>query len=98
MGVVFKAKGKGYSSVIETLVGMSLSGKISAIKVVSLSETPGLGMRVTENSFCGQFDNRDALDLSQVQAISGATISSRAVIDSVSAKAGEIQGLMKNEK
>jgi len=98
MGVVFKAKGKGYSSVIETLAGMSLDGKINAGKVVSLNETPGLGMRVTEKSFCGRFNNRDALDLSQVQAISGATISSRAVIDSVSGRAREIQGLIKNEK
>ena len=98
IGFVFKASGKGYSSVIETLAGISLDEKISAIKVVSLSETPGLGMRVTENSFTSQFNNQDALSLSGVQAISGATISSSAVMDSVIKKAQEIKELIKNEK
>jgi len=98
IGFVFKASGKGYSSVIETLVGIFLDDRISAVKVISLNETPGLGMRVTENSFTGQFSNRDALDLSGVQAISGATISSRAVMDSIVKKAQEIRELTKNEK
>ncbi|MDD5281244.1 MAG: FMN-binding protein [Candidatus Omnitrophica bacterium] len=98
IGFVFKASGKGYSSVIETLVGIFLDDRISAVKVISLNETPGLGMRVTENSFTGQFSNRDALDLSGVQAISGATISSRAVMDSIVKKTQEIRELTKNEK
>jgi electron transport complex protein RnfG len=98
IGFVFKASGKGYSSVIETLAGIFPDGKISAIKVISLNETPGLGMRITENNFTSQFNNQDALSLSAVQAISGATISSRAVIDSVEKKAQGLQELIKNEK
>ena len=98
IGFIFKASGKGYSSVIETLAGIFPDGKISAIKVISLNETPGLGMRVTENNFTGQFNNQDAFNLSGVQAISGATISSRAVMDSVVKKAQEIKELIKNEK
>jgi electron transport complex protein RnfG len=98
IGFVFKASGKGYSSVIETLAGIFLDGKISAIKVISLNETPGLGMRVTEDSFTSQFNSQDALNLSGVQAIAGATISSRAVMDSVVKKAQELQELIKNEK
>lgn len=94
LGVAFKASGKGYSSVIETLVGMDTGGKIIAIKVLSQNETPGLGMRVTEDNFTGQFDNKDTRELSKVQAITGATISSRAVIDSVVKKAQEIQSLI----
>jgi electron transport complex protein RnfG len=98
IGFVFKASGKGYSSVIETLAGMFIDGRISAVKVISLNETPGLGMRVTEDSFTRQFNNQDALSLSGVQAISGATISSRAVMDSVVKKAQELKELIKNEK
>jgi len=98
IGFVFKASGKGYSSVIETLTGIFLDGKISAIKVISLNETPGLGMRVAENSFTRQFNSQDVLNLSGVQAIAGATISSRAVMDSVVKKAQELQELIKNEK
>jgi len=55
IGFVFKTSGKGYSGVIETLAGMFPDGKISAIKIVSSNETPGLGMRVAENSFTSQF-------------------------------------------
>ncbi len=96
IGFVFKASGKGYSSVIQTLAGMDLQGKICAIKVVSQNETPGLGMRITENKFTGQFKNQDSLNLPDVQAITGATISSRAVMSSVIKKAQEIKELIKN--
>ncbi|MDD5464855.1 MAG: FMN-binding protein [Candidatus Omnitrophica bacterium] len=98
IGFVFKASGKGYSSMVETLVGVFLDDKISAIKVISQNETPGLGVRITENKFTGQFSNRNSLDLSGVQVIAGATISSRAIINSVMKKAREIKELIKNEK
>ena len=98
IGFVFKASGKGYSSVIETLAGIFLDGKISAIKVISLNETPGLGMRVTEDKFTAQFNHQNSLDLSSVEAITGATISSRAVMNSVMKKAQEIKELIKNDK
>ncbi|MDD5477502.1 MAG: FMN-binding protein [Candidatus Omnitrophica bacterium] len=98
IGFVFKASGKGYSSVVETLAGIFLDDKISAIKVISQNETPGLGVRVTENKFTGQFNNRNSLDLSGVQAITGATVSSRAIMDSVMKKAREIKELIKNER
>lgn len=98
VGFVFKASGKGYSSVIQTLAGMNLQGTISAVKVISQNETPGLGMRVTENKFTDQFKNQDSLSLSGVQAITGATISSRAVMNSVIKKAQEIKELIKHGK
>jgi len=98
LGFIFKAGGKGYSSVIQTLVGIFPDGKISAIKVISQNETPGLGMRVTEKKFTGQFSGQDSLSLSGVQAITGATISSRAVMDSVKKKSAEVMELIKNEK
>ena len=96
VGVAFKAVGKGYSSVIETLVGMLKDGKINAIKILSQNETPGLGSRIAEPGFTSQFKGID--DLSGVHAITGATISSRAVIASVDKKALEVRGLIKNEK
>lgn len=93
-GVAFKVSSKGYSSTIEAMVGMLKDGTISAVKILSQNETPGLGTQVAEEKFIGQFKNR--LDLSTVQAITGATISSKAVINSVEKKAKEIQGLIKN--
>ncbi len=98
IGFVFKASGKGYSSIIETLVGIFLDDQISAIKVISQTETPGLGVRVTEKKFTGQFSNHNCLDLSGVQAITGATVSSRAIMNSIMKKAQAIKELIKNER
>ncbi|MDD4955210.1 MAG: RnfABCDGE type electron transport complex subunit G [Candidatus Omnitrophica bacterium] len=94
-GFIFKAKAKGYSSEIETLAGLSLQKKITAIKVISQNETPGLGTRVTDETFSQQFTGKSAGDISQVSAISGATISSRAVIKSVEEKLKELQKILK---
>ena len=117
IGTAFKTNRKGYSSVIETIAGMDLEGKITAIKIINQNETPGLGTRVTEinNSigildffagkrqdttikpwFQAQFSGRTVPDLDGVQAITGATISSRAVIESVKTKAKEIEELLRN--
>jgi electron transport complex protein RnfG len=97
VGAVFKASGKGYSSTIETMAGMTPDHAITAIKVISLNETPGLGSRVAETDFLKQFAGQDVSGLAGMQAITGATISSRAVIDSVAAKAREIKELIRHE-
>jgi electron transport complex protein RnfG len=49
-GYTFTAYGKGYSSTIETIVGMVPDGSISGIKIVDQKETPGLGAKVQEVS------------------------------------------------
>ena len=98
IGFAFKASGKGYSSTIETMVGMKNDGTITTIKILSQNETPGLGAQVTKPSFSKQFNHKNLQGLSEVQAITGATISSKAVIDSVKKKAEEVKALIKNEK
>jgi electron transport complex protein RnfG len=98
IGVVFKAVQKGYSSVIETMAGMKKDGTLTAIKVLSNNETPGAGSKVSEPVFTGQFRNKSISKLDSVEAVTGATISSRAVIDSVKNKAEEIMPLIKGEK
>jgi electron transport complex protein RnfG len=98
IGVAFKVSAKGYSSTIETMVGMTKDGKITAIKILSQNETPGLGARISEPGFTGQFSHKNISALDQVEAITGATFSSQAVIDTVKKKAQEINDLIKNEK
>lgn len=98
LGAAFRASGKGYSSTIETMVGMLKDGTIKAIKILSQNETPGLGARVAEDSFTSRFSNRGMQNLNEVEAITGATISSRAVIDSVKKKAEEIKAMVDSEK
>jgi len=48
VGYSFKAFGKGYSSTIETIVGVDTSGRICEIEITSQQETPGLGAKVVE--------------------------------------------------
>lgn len=113
VGYSFKAFGKGYSSTIETIVGVDTRGMIHEIEITSQKETPGLGAKVVEVAsqntlwdvlggnavdesdvepwFEVQFDGGAAEGLVVVKsssqdgilAITGATISSDAVNNSV---------------
>ncbi len=95
-GYAFVAKKSGYSSVIETMVGVDTTGKIIGLKVMEQKETPGLGTKIEEIRygedspwFQVQFLNRYADELAvkqdngPIESITGATISSRAVTNSI---------------
>ena len=90
---VFIAKAHGYSSDIRTVVAIDSNAKIIAVKILEHQETPGIGSRIEENEFLNQFKNKDVDE--QFDTITGATISSHAVIDSVKKKAQEV---LKNER
>lgn len=84
---------KGYAGPIEIVVGITGEGAVRAIRILNQSETPGLGAKAPLPSFSGQFDDKQAEKLTvvkappsapdQIQAISGATITSTAVTDGV---------------
>lgn len=92
LGYIIKADSQGYSSVITMLVGFDPKGEIKGIEILSQTETPGLGAKISEVLsgeskpwFLTQFKGKQVkdLDLKNIQAITGATISSRAVLDGV---------------
>lgn len=84
---------KGYAGPIELVVGITSDGTVRAIRILNQSETPGLGAKAPLPPFSGQFDNKKIEKLTvvkappsapdQIQAISGATITSSAVTDGV---------------
>ena len=86
---------KGYGGPVEIVVGLTREGSVRAIQILSQSETPGLGAKAAEPFFFGQFENRERLPLrvvkqtpsapDEIQAISGATITSSAVVAGVNA-------------
>lgn len=87
LGYVFTASKRGYSSDIVTMVGMDTNGIITHIKILSQDETPGLGAKIVEGTFQQQFSGKEASNLDhRVDAISGATITSKAVIGSIQEK------------
>jgi H+/Na+-translocating ferredoxin:NAD+ oxidoreductase subunit G len=83
--------GKGYSSFIQMLVSLDTDLKISEVKVLSMNETPGLGDQVLEKSFLDQFKGKPISQIvlikgetkENIQAITGATISSRGVTNGI---------------
>lgn len=95
-GYAFLTKENGYSSEIETMVGVDTTGKIVGIKILHQLETPGLGTKIEEirhgenySYFQAQFIDRVAEQLAvdkdggEIVSITGATISSRAVTNSI---------------
>lgn len=85
----------GYKDGIKFVYGYSLDGSIHGIEFLALSETAGLGMKAAEPDFLNQFLNKKVTAFSvsktgatsedQVDAISGATITSKAVAYAINA-------------
>ena len=90
IGYAFKVIGSGYGGNIEMLVGIESDREtIRGISVITHSETPGLGAKITEPGFQDQFRGENintlalGMDGGNIDAISGATISASAVVDAV---------------
>ena len=83
----------GFGGAVDTMVGISADGEITGISVIAAAgETPGLGANCTTPEFQGQFAGQPAdgsvavtKDGGSITAITGATITSRAVSEGVNA-------------
>jgi electron transport complex protein RnfG len=86
IGSIWEVVSKGYSSDIILIIGINKEGKIEHISVLSQQETPGLGSEITKDSFLKQFIGKDTPNLEaqkNITPVSGATISSSAVVRAV---------------
>ena len=85
VGYCVELASPGFGGDISMTVGFEADGKILGVSIVSLSETPGLGSRVQEAAYLDQYRGQSGtLTLGEdVDAIAGATVSSRAVLDGV---------------
>ena len=95
-GIAFAVDGNGFGGTIRLMVGFDpATRKLSRVKVLDHLETPGLGARITEPGFLGQFENKsldDAFTAKQdVDAITGATVSSQAVAATIKAALSEVE-------
>ena len=91
---------EGYGGDIKITVGITADGTINGISILSITETAGLGMRATEPAFYEQYQgkqaekfvvSKDGGDGEPIDALSGATITSRAVTGAVNAALGYYQ-------
>ncbi|MGM0603114.1 MAG: RnfABCDGE type electron transport complex subunit G [Bacillota bacterium] len=90
VGIAYIAVGGGFQGQIELMIGVNLNEeKIYGISILTHSETPGLGARITEDAYKSNFVDkpfgdytvikRETTEPTEVEAISGATISSEKV-------------------
>lgn len=70
---------EGYGGDIELIVGFDAELNITGVEYISMSETPGLGTRAKEEPFVSQFIGQPAKEFSEIQAVTGATVTSKAV-------------------
>lgn len=93
MGYVIETtSGEGYGGNITLYAGITNDGILNGVSILTISETPGLGMRAQE-VLVPQFEQKAAVDFtytktgsqsdSEIDAISGATITTRAVTNAV---------------
>ena len=81
----------GFGGKVELMVGMLDNGIINKVSVLAQTETPGLGANMVNEKFKGQFDGKNPKkfrlrvqkDGGDVDAITAATISSRAVAEAI---------------
>ena len=79
-GYVFMLTTKGYGGAINLICGIKSDGSIESVQTLNHSETSGIGSRVVDNNspYRQQYVGKTADDYDTVDAVTGATISSKA--------------------
>ncbi len=89
-GYVFTTKAKSYGGDMNVMTGIDKNGKVTGVVILSISDTPGLGLNAQKDSFRDQYKQAvpengfeviksgSAKD-GQIEAMAGATITSKAV-------------------
>ncbi len=93
IGYVVVNTAKGYGGDISVMTGVDTDGKVTGVNILSHAETAGLGANATSEKFRSQFVNlvagitvsKDKAGENSIDALTGATITSRAVTDAVNA-------------
>ncbi|MBQ8741315.1 MAG: FMN-binding protein [Clostridia bacterium] len=95
VGLIFVTEANGYGGAVSVMTAVNMDGSVAAIEILDASnETPGLGQNVTKESFYTQFNglkNDIAVikggtanaENNEINAVTGATISSKAVTAAV---------------
>jgi len=84
LGCCISLSENGFGGAISMMVGLDSTGAVHGVRILSLSETPGLGTRVKNDSFLSGFAGREPFVIGEnFDAISGATVSSTAMVRGV---------------
>ena len=94
IGYVGIGSKKGFGGPITAAVGINIDGTLKGVRVLEQNETPGLGDKITDNTFLSQFEGL-SYDKIDVDTISSATISSKALIELVQEEAQKLKNYAK---
>jgi electron transport complex protein RnfG len=110
LGFAFVASGPGFADKIKLVVAVNQKFEnFFGFKVLASNETPGFGSKIKEEFFGNQFENAPAKKLiltktgddrqidDQIVAISGATVSSEAVVKIINNFITQIKDKMQNK-
>ena len=96
VGYTIKVTANGYGGVVEMMVGINDSHEIAGVDILTQTETPGLGTKITEDNFRDQFVGLSTDGSVTVDAIAGATVSSDAVNQGVRTAAALYEEALRN--
>lgn len=87
-GFVVEVTPSGFGGAIDMVVGVGADGTVTGVSIVSMSETSGLGANASKDAFRSQYVGLSGelavnKDGGEIDALTGATITSRAVTDGV---------------
>lgn len=97
-GWVVQAAPSGFGGTISMVVGINSDGTVSGVSIIKMSETSGLGANASKDSFRSQFVGQTgplavSKDGGSIDALTGATITSRAVTKGVNSALSAVQSL-----
>ncbi len=106
--VINSTSHEGYGGDITLSVGIASDGTVKGFEILDISETAGLGMKAKEQKFRDQFANRQVKQFSytksgatqefEIDALSGATITTKAVTNAVNASLAYFETLVGGAK
>lgn len=87
VGFAITTEDKSYGGKIEVMTGFSADGKITGVEILTIDDTPGLGMNAKKDGFRNEYLGKSGIltvsknvsEDNEIQAITGATITSNAV-------------------
>ena len=102
VGYVFETEASGYGGAVSVMTGIDSEGSVTGVVILAHEETPGLGANAEKEDFLQQYqqpapDGGFAVikyqtpQEGQVEAITGATITTRAVTDAVNQAIAQYQ-------
>lgn len=99
-GYVVRVAPNGFGGAIDMMVGVDVSGAVTGVAIVSQSETASLGANCTREDFRAQFTGKTGTlsvskDGGEIEALTGATVTSRAVTEGVNTALEFVQEVLK---